>query len=133
MVKNRTKHPVSKTRKYFAELVQVIDDSSPALIMPEAENDSKKALQILRDHYLQKGKPRIISLYMELSPMTKATNESVTDYVIRAETAAAQLRDTGESMSDGLLVAKVVKGLPREYHSFITVNKRHLFLISNVS
>ena len=80
----------NQNAEVFAELVQAIDDSSLNLIMREAENDGKKALKILRDHYLPKGKPRIIGLYTELSSMTM-TNETVTEYILRAETAAAQL------------------------------------------
>ena len=105
----------------YAELVQTLDSSSLALIMRDGAEDGRKALEILREHYLPKGKPRIISLYTQLSCIVKMQSESVTDYIIRAETAASQLRDAGENISDGLLVAMVLKGLPKDFHSFITV------------
>ena len=61
--------------------------------MRDAVDDGKKALKILREHYAGTGKPRIISLYTELTSLVKQTNESVTDYIIRAETAAAALKN----------------------------------------
>ncbi|GFS12502.1 CCHC-type zinc finger, nucleic acid binding protein a [Elysia marginata] len=78
-------------------------------------------LRILREHNQPRGKPRIITLYTQLTSMTETTSESVTDYVIRAETAAASLRDASETTSDSLLVAMEVKGLPLEFKSFIAV------------
>lgn len=111
----------AKNEESFAELVQCLDDRSLSLIIRDAKNDGRKALRILREHYLSKGKPRIISLYTELTSLKKATGESVTDYMIRAETAATSLKTAGETISDSLLVAMVLKGLPPEFKPFITV------------
>lgn len=41
-----------------------------------------------------------------------ADNESVTDYLIRAENIITALRDAGETMSDELTIAMVLRGLP---------------------
>ena len=105
----------------FAELVQCLDDRSLSLVIREANNDGRKALQVLREHYQGKGKPRIIALYTELTSLHMREGETTTDYIIRAETAATSLKAAGEVISDGLLVAMTLKGLPSNYKMFSTV------------
>ena len=66
----------------------------------DAKDDGRKALQILREHYTSSGKPKAIALYTELTSLKLQANEEVTDYMIRAETAAASLRRAGEVVSE---------------------------------
>ena len=110
-----------KNELAFAELIQFLDDKSLSLVMRDARDDDRKALQILRAHYAGSGKPRIISLYTELTSLVKQSHESVTDYIIRAETAAAALNSVDETVSDSLLIAMVLKGLPESYKPFVVV------------
>ena len=110
-----------KNARVYAELVQLLDDTSLSLVIREAADDGKKALQILREHYLGTSKPRIISLYTELTTLKKAEDESVTEYLIRAEKAATSLKNAKEIISDSLLVAMVLKGLPPSFKTFSTV------------
>lgn len=69
-------------------------------------------MKILKEHYSGKSKPRIINLYTSLTKLGMENNESVTDYLIRAENIITALRDAGETMSDGLIIAMILGGLP---------------------
>ncbi len=104
----------------FAELVQCLDDRSINLIIRDARNDGRKAMKILQEHYRPKGKARVITLYTELTSLSKGT-ESVTDYIVKAESITAALREAEETISDSLLIAMILKGLPEEFKPFAVV------------
>ena len=110
-----------KNEKVFATVVQYLDDTPLSLIIRDARDDGRKAMKILREHYIGCSKPRIISLYCELTSLKMMATESVTDYVLRAETAASRLKQAKETVSDSLLIAMIVKGLPESYNPFTTV------------
>ena len=110
-----------KNTEVFASLVQFLDDKSVTLIIRDARNDGRKALKILRDHYRGSTKPRIISMYCELTSLKLSPTETVTDYLLRAETCKARLGEAEETVSDGLLVAMCIKGLPDSFAPFTTV------------
>ena len=105
----------------FAELIQCLDDRSLTLVMRDARDDGRKALAILREQYTGTGKPIIIALYTELTSLKMTGEGSLTDYVLRAETAATSLKSAGEQISDSLLIAMILKGLPVQYDTFTTV------------
>ncbi len=43
-----------KNEECYAELIQLLDDTSLSLVMRDAAGDGRKALKILRDHYQAK-------------------------------------------------------------------------------
>ena len=108
-----------RNEECYAELIQYLDDRSLSLVMREASDDGRKALQILRSHYASHGKPRIIALYTELTSLRKEHDETVTDYILRAEKTVTALRNAKEVISDGLIIAMILKGLPESYKPFV--------------
>ena len=77
---------------------------------------------LLRQHYANTEKPRIITLYEELTTIDMTETEDVTDYLIRAEKAATGLRSAEETISDNLIIAMLLKGLPAAFNSFVVVH-----------
>ena len=110
-----------KNEEAYAEMIQFLDDTSIGLVMHAAANKGREAFKILREHYAGTGKPRIISLYKQLTSLDKLSTETITDYVLRAETAVNSLKSAGEVISDGLVIAMVLKGLPSSYQAFVVV------------
>ena len=72
-----------KNEETCAKLLQFLDDKSLSaaslIIMREAADNGRKARNILRGHYTEKGKSRAISLYIQLTSLKKDINESVTN------------------------------------------------------
>ena len=96
-------------------------DKSLNLIIRDANDKGREAFLILKDHYLGTSKPRILSLYTELTSLIMKNDESVTEYIVRAETAAARLKQAKEDISEQLLIAMVMKGLPDSFKAFTTI------------
>ena len=60
-------------------------------------------------------------MYTELTSLSFQPPEKVTDYKIRAEKAGTALCNAGEDISDSLLIAMVLEGLPDNFKPFIVV------------
>ena len=71
---------------------------SLAIIMRGARDNGKKALEILREHYMGQRKSKITALNTELTTLNKGTDESAIDYLIRAEAAGAAVKNSGETV-----------------------------------
>ena len=115
---SRTVVSQEKKEKAFAELIQHLDDRSIQLIRRDANQNGRTAIEILREHYAGTSECRILSLITTLATMSMSQNEDVTDYVIRCESAANALEQAGEPVSDRILNALVLKGLPPSFKQF---------------
>ena len=111
-----------KNERAFSVLIQCLDKRSLGLVMRDGKNSGRKSLSILRKHYAGDGKPRVMVLYTQLSSLEKNTNETVTDYILRAEVISTSLKSAGEpGVTDAMLISMVLKGLPSEYKQFSVV------------
>ena len=54
---------VDKNITVFAKLIQYLSNKSLSLAMKDAKANGQKALRILREHYLSKGKQSYFPLY----------------------------------------------------------------------
>ena len=50
-----------------------------------------------------------------------AAGDDITDYIIRAERAVTGLRMDGEIITDNLVIAMILKGLPESYKPFVYI------------
>ena len=107
-----------KREKAFAEIVQFIDDRSLNLIKRDAKDDGRAAIRILREHYNSTSECRILSLITQLANMSMTREEDVTEYAMRCESVADSLNTAGEKISDRVLKAMVLKGLPPSFKPF---------------
>lgn len=115
----------TKNLDCYAELIRLIDDMSLSLIRHNATFDSRTALTILREPYSGKSKLRIINLlYTSLTKLRKTDGESTTDYIIRAKNLITALHDAGKTLSEGLIVAMILGGLPDSYKPLAVHIKR---------
>ena len=81
-----------KNADIFSMIIQILDDKSFNMIIRDAPDKGRESFRILKDHYLGTSKPRILSLYTELISLKKGSSETVTEYILSAETVASRLK-----------------------------------------
>ena len=108
-----------KNEKAYAELILGLDVTFLSIIMNDAKNDGRRALKLLRAHYRGSGNPRILTLYSNRCNLKYDDEDDLTVYISRAERLASNPKAAQETISDSLLVAMVMKGLPSTFDSFI--------------
>lgn len=96
----------------YCALAPLLDNMSLGLIFRDTKDKGRESLMALREHYIGKGRPSIVSLYITLTSLKKADTETVTEYVIRAEQIITTLKSAGEAPSEELMMAMIVRGLP---------------------
>ena len=105
---------IKKNATIFAELNLYLDDKSVITDKRCSRQWKKKALTILREYFLSKRKPNVISLYKELTSLRRLESESITEYIIRTKNISNASKETEEVISDGLLITMVLKRVTSE-------------------
>ena len=104
----------------WCELIQCLQRETGMLIRV-CKGDGTKAWKVLNEHFRSAERPRVQHLLQSLTNLKLMPGESVTDYLIRAEDIKLNLGEVGEPVSDQMMCSVVLKGLTKEYDSFVTV------------
>ena len=87
------------------------------------KGDGPKAWEVLQAKYKSYERPRLQQLVEKLTSLRKLPSENITEFICRAEACQYELKQVGEAVTEKMLVAMVLKGLPREYETFVTLVK----------
>ena len=104
------------------ELVQCLDKKSVLFLRPYKGKGSK-AWEILCKRFKSAERPRLQQLISDLTSIRMKTNESVVDYITRAEELQYNLNEVDEGLSEKMFVSIILKGLPKEFNTFCTLVK----------
>ena len=104
------------------ELVQCLDKKSVLFLRPYRGMGSE-AWSVLCKNFKSFERPRLRKLISGLTNMRKYNNESIVDYISRADDMQLSLSKVDESISEKTFVSILLKGLPREFESFCTLVK----------
>ena len=77
--------------------------------------DGAKAWRLLQQRYSNVEKPTVVSLVRQISRLQLDKNGKLSEYFIRAQELMSRLTEAGEKISETLLNALVVNGLPERY------------------
>ena len=92
-------------------------------LVKTAKHNGTQAWKHLQDCFKSRGRPRINQRLNKLTNLRMNSQESMGDYLMRAEELHLNLTDVGENVSDQMLCAVVLKGLPNSFASSVTVSK----------
>ena len=106
----------------WCELVQCLDRKSLGLVKT-AKPSGTQAWKLLQECFKSRERPRIHQHLNKLTNIKMYSQESMRDYLMRAEELQLNLTDVGENVSDRMLCSVVLKGLPNSFASFVTVFK----------
>ena len=103
------------------ELVQCLDKKS--VFLRPYRGKGSEAWSVLCKRFKSFERPRLQKLISDLTNLRKYNNESIVDYITRAEDMQLNLSEVDESISEKMFVLILLKGLPREFESFCTLVK----------
>ena len=107
---------MERNEEAYNKLIQFLDEKSLSLIMPWTMEEKLWGYCVTITQVRENQE--LFLLYTELTSLRKEQNDVVTNYIIRTEATVMALRNAGESLNDGLIIAMVLKGLPRTFNPF---------------
>ena len=104
----------------WCELVQCLDKASINFIRGHKPNGTAAWAALTKLHKSSE-RPRVQSLMSQLTGLKMTSGEKVTDYLTKAEGLKLDLAEAGETISNTLFSAMVLKGLPSDFDSVVAV------------
>ena len=103
------------------ELVQCLDKKS--VFLRPYRGKGSEAWSVLCKGFKSFETQRLQKLISDLTNLRKYNNESIVDYITRAEDMQSNLSEVDESITEKMFVSILLEGLPREFESFRTLVK----------
>jgi hypothetical protein len=104
----------------WCELIQCLDRKSVLFVRAHKGNGAA-AWKRMQQHYKSTERPRIHKTIAKLTSLKMEHNETMSDYLTRAEDMQMDLEEVGEAMSKTMFTSVVLKGLSRDYENLVTV------------
>ena len=83
-------------------------------------NSAREMWDKLLETYELHTEMGMLSLNQEFLTAAKERHEAMVDYISRMEEMARKMGNMGNPISSGLLISNILRGLPKEYRSFMT-------------
>ena len=115
---------VFEDKKYYVwcALVRCLDAKS--VLFPRNQKvDVPAAWGTSCERFRSYERPRLEHLIGKLTSHRNESAETVLEYITRAKDLHYNLRQIGEAMSEQMIISILLKGLPKEYKTFITMAK----------
>ena len=104
------------------ELVQCLDKKTILVLRPY-KGKGIKDWEILCKRFKSAERPRLQQLISDLTAIRMKANDSVVDYITRAEELQYNLDEVDEVLSEKIFVSIILEGLPTEFNTFCTLVK----------
>ena len=82
------------------------------------KGDGPAAWKALCDRFGSFERPRLQQLIEKLTSLRKDQNETIVDYITRAEDLQYNLSQVYEALSEQMFISILLKGLPNEFETF---------------
>ncbi|XP_065356162.1 uncharacterized protein LOC135950554 [Calliphora vicina] len=107
-------------RKKDAKAQQIIGISVGSNQIIHITNcESAKAMWTkLHDVFERKNESSLLMLHQQVFNFTKDAGENMISYIARLEELVQRLRDLNETISDDMVITKIILSLPSEYAAF---------------
>ena len=103
----------------YYELMMHLDKKTALLIRPYKQQGSTAWKALVRK-FKSSEKPRVFQLTQQLTNL-KMSNETVEDYIVRAETLLGDLRGADQTISDDVFQTLLLNGLTKTFDPIVTL------------